>query len=843
MSNHQGHYYSGDQQHVGYESDERSYNDDYDDGEGHHGGGEEYYEPGQEQESQTYVSGDYTSVPDILQLNHLCANAIAPRSNLEEDRLEADESWEPVREWMRTHNADEVRQAAEQRGESSMTALHFACRNQPPVDVINVFLSIAVDTVQWPDTFGWLPIHYACACGAETDVIKALAEAYPESKTTVDRRGRTPLHFALGNQNPEQLAAPAVVAILSSTGAASYADDNGMLPLHYACAYGASEESLFVLTDAHHDAISTRDRNNRTPLHFALSNAGRKASPGAVRHLLELDNNLANANNGPLPLRVLAEFAHALKRNTTDADRESVRKCLAFLLKATPRPTADFFTALQSLPDWLSEQAVVMTSVQIVLNEKISQRFPTAVLILDFLALAVIIVFYSLNVAESIKVRSKKEDDEMIDITRDLPILLPLYIGAGYFFIREIVQMMSLLSLKAFHLWLNNASNWLNLVFISLVLFWTVSMQIGIVKPETFRIGTALTVSILWLKVLGFLRNMLIDFAVFSGGVFYVFKRLVAFLTALGIILIGFAQMFVTVFQDTETCYNPPDDDEDYWKVYFEREEWEVACEEDNDRTYCTFWTSFLAVYTMLLGEVDEKPFVDDGFATFLFVIFMFLVVILLANVLIAIVTESYKVIQDQRAAIVFWTNRLDFVAEMDAVANGPWKFRLRKMLGIQMDADEHTEVVFGREFWKRLMDLFEDDIDGGAMSAEFWAYNLLRVTTAIIIIPSWVILGMFSAGWLWPPQVREAIFTSTVTQHNSETEREDELRKTQVIKLRGEVAELKEEMGKELKVDRTQVVQMKSLVAERRAEIANEMKHIKRIMTMLFEQQSNLDA
>jgi len=25
-----------------------------------------------------------------------------------------------------------------------------------------VFLSIAADTVAWPDSFGWLPIHYAC---------------------------------------------------------------------------------------------------------------------------------------------------------------------------------------------------------------------------------------------------------------------------------------------------------------------------------------------------------------------------------------------------------------------------------------------------------------------------------------------------------------------------------------------------------------------------------------------------------------------------------------------------------------------------------------------------------
>jgi hypothetical protein len=138
-------------------------------------------------------------------------------------------SWEPVREWINSHSEEEIQQAAVQLGDSNMTALHFACRNGSVNDVIDILLSVANETVEWPDSFGWLPIHYACACGADADVIKKLAETFPDSKTTVDRRGRTPLHFALGNQNPDQLASPAVVAILSSSGAAAVADEHGML--------------------------------------------------------------------------------------------------------------------------------------------------------------------------------------------------------------------------------------------------------------------------------------------------------------------------------------------------------------------------------------------------------------------------------------------------------------------------------------------------------------------------------------------------------------------------------------------------------------------------------------
>jgi hypothetical protein len=163
------------------------------------------------------------AVPDVMLLNVLCARARAARSS--EDRSEADASWQPVRDWLGTHSATEVRAAAEQRGESGLTALHFTARHDPPLDVVDVLLSIAVDTVQWPDSFGWLPIHYACASGSDTEVIKALAEAYPESKTTIDRRGRTPLHFALGDKP----ASPDVIFLLASTGAASYPDEIGML--------------------------------------------------------------------------------------------------------------------------------------------------------------------------------------------------------------------------------------------------------------------------------------------------------------------------------------------------------------------------------------------------------------------------------------------------------------------------------------------------------------------------------------------------------------------------------------------------------------------------------------
>jgi hypothetical protein len=604
-------------------------------------------------------------------------------------------------------------------------------------------------------------------------------------------------------------------------------------PLHYACAYGASEEALYVLTDAHHDAITTTDRRGRTPLHFVLSNAGRKAAPAAVRLLLSLNKEIVNSvGGGPLPLRVLSEFAATVKR--PGEERESVERCLEHLLNSQPDSTADFFTALQSLPPFLQERAVVMHVVQVLLNEKIAQRFPTLILMLDFYFQIMVVIVYSLSVTQSVDLRFEQEPGVPLHIDNRWAVIL--YVGASYFLLREIIQVLSLLSLGSFHVWAYEPSNWLNVVYIVLVYFWTVEMNLGTGDAEVFRIGAALTFSIIWFKFLFFLRNMLIDFAVFSGGVFYVVKRLAAFLLALIIILVAFSRMFFTVFRMTPYCDNIPEESAEMFVA-------NLQCEDNQLRPWCDNWNSFLAVYTMLLGEVDEDLFDDNGVALALFIVFMFLVVILLANVLIAIVTDSYKVIQDQRAAIVFWTNRLDFIAQMDAIANGPWKTRLKRTFGMNAIDTRliHIEATFGKEFWKRLIDIFDDEVDDSVLSFDYFFYTLMRIMTAVFIIPSWILVGICSAGWFWPPQVREAVFTSTVFKHSSDVAKEDELRKTQLKKLKEEIHILRDDLLQEMAIDRTQVVQLKSSVAERKLEIQSEMKHIKRIVAMLFEQQSSL--
>ncbi|MGK3745310.1 MAG: hypothetical protein ACI90V_012171 [Bacillariaceae sp.] len=159
--------------------------------------------------------------------------------------------------------------------------------------------------------------------------------------------------------------------------------------------------------------------------------------------------------------------------------------------------------------------------------------------------------------------------DKLVGMTyRSLePPLILLYITTGYFFLRELIQVVASLTLGAFTSWLYDTNNWLDVLVITLVTYYSTIMTIeepqlmkgsgisaGDSSFETFRTGVALTKGVLWTAVIFFLKSTQVDFAVFLHGVFYVVQRLVAFLLAILVILISFAQMFWVVYLEQPVC-------------------------------------------------------------------------------------------------------------------------------------------------------------------------------------------------------------------------------------------------------------------------------------------------
>lgn len=285
---------------------------------------------------------------------------------------------------------------------------------------------------------------------------------------------------------------------------------------------------------------------------------------------------------------------------------------------------------------------------------------------------------------------------------------------------------------------------------------------------------------------------------------------------------------------------------------------------------HCTFEDSLLKVYTMMMGEIgDEKRYSvgeDHLVAQLLYVAYAFLVVILLSNVLIAIVTDSYEIIQNDRAAIVFWSNRLDFVAEMDAIIYGAQR-RLgwclgrqsKNMLGgppgvvggspdapmnVQETANgpittsgeygaDNGKTEYFRLGWQQVMLLFDANLYDEIDLFESWVYNFFRIFSILVVIPVWVCLGVISAGWLWPPQIREALFVQKeAVISRSELER-NKLEK--LMGIQNEVKTLKQELMREMVNDRDEMVRMKTEVETVQSEVLTDLQQVRELLTSLL--------
>jgi hypothetical protein len=259
----------------------------------------------------------------------------------------------------------------------------------------------------------------------------------------------------------------------------------------------------------------------------------------------------------------------------------------------------------------------------------------------------------------------------------------------------------------------------------------------------------------------------------------------------------------------------------------------------------------------MMAGEIgSETRYYGFRFAQILYILYGFVVVILLSNVLIAIVTDSYEIVQNDRAAIVFWSNRLDFISEMDGIAS----VVRRRILGIGEDTHSgarpknmqeqsngsdslgngenfDTKREWFREAWKSIIGLFEenpyDEADLRPGNIEFWV-TILYKAMALFIIPFWLFIGFVSVGILWPPQVREWLFVQKETvASRSELERK-KLEKLRIIEA--DMKNLKLDIRKEMQNDREDMFRMKAEVDIVQSEILADLQQVKELMNTLLD-------
>lgn len=477
------------------------------------------------------------------------------------NRDHVDQAWERVRKWfVYNENAETRAAAAYIRGNSENTPLHLMCKlNDPPKQIVNDLVNAAPEIASFADAHGWLPLHHACANGASTEVLQILIAAYHDGKLIQDNQNRTPLHFYATRNADSAEVMTRNVTLLADTGAAELSDRGGMLPMHYACAYGSSAEVLKVLYEAYPDSLRTKDNKGKTPMHLTMVNAHRDASPAVLRFLLDHAGketvNLRD-DEGNLPLHLLNLGLKGQDLGNDEDKSANVSECLRIYFAAKPTASADFLAELQNLPEFLQDVAVISPHVRDILNKKIVKKFPTCIMLLDGYFYLILIIFF--EVATGYHLSNKYEnaigDKEFANIAVFL-----VFFGGSYFLLREILQLMSLIGLGlGIGSWVTDTTNWIDMIVITSTLFFATLMYdqniMGDLPKDYFRAGCALTKGFLWIALIFFLKSARINFAVFLDGLVYVVKQLLAFIMAALSILIGFALMFYIYYHERDIC-------------------------------------------------------------------------------------------------------------------------------------------------------------------------------------------------------------------------------------------------------------------------------------------------
>ena len=300
------------------------------------------------------------------------------------------------------------------------------------------------------------------------------------------------------------------------------------------------------------------------------------------------------------------------------------------------------------------------------LNVKISSRFPTMILLLDFYFLAMVIGCFSFTAQESINRRFNEQNTTAQSRSVSVALLSPLYIGSLYFLGREITKMVSVRQQTTIISYLADPENAINLAFVFMTTYFTICMQTGMGDDNRFKQGAGITIGLCYAQVLAYFKSINIDFAVFVSGLVYVTTRLAAFMVCLLIVVTAFAQMWLTIFQQSSQCAfeetvanvtsrRLQDSAFEYYDDFLPDEEGPEDCEPSIEAPYCNgFYWGWYKTYTMMLGEIDDTLFYWNTLSLILFCLFYFFVVILLLNILIAIITDLYGVITNDRAGEYF---------------------------------------------------------------------------------------------------------------------------------------------------------------------------------------------
>lgn len=132
----------------------------------------------------------------------------------------------------------------------------------------------------------------------------------------------------------------------------------------------------------------------------------------------------------------------------------------------------------------------------------------------------------------------------------------------------------------------------------------------------------------------------------------------------------------------------------------------------------------------------------------------------MLLNLLIAVVVDSYNAVKNDDSEEVFWSSRLEYVMEIEVMSNW-FRVNYRSNSFDRMASMSKSFEMKCSYAWESLIKVYEDkrtsvekarDYEFGSECKRF----IIPRVANIIYIGIWLIIGVVTAGLLWPPQIRE---------------------------------------------------------------------------------------
>lgn len=153
----------------------------------------------------------------------------------------------------------------------------------------------------------------------------------------------------------------------------------------------------------------------------------------------------------------------------------------------------------------------------------------------------------------------------------------------------------------------------------------------------------------------------------------------------------------------------------------------------------------------------------------------MFVMILLFLNLLIAIIVDSYNEVK-KNAKVLFWKQRMLHIHDLSQfkilcacivkrICSKSHFVRSQPSIAEEncCEGEDISNSYF--RVWAAAIASFADKReanDKGYFASNFWE-NFMRRCVCIVIIPAWLLLGLATAGYLWPPQVREYLFVARV--------------------------------------------------------------------------------